>query len=300
MNLDHLKLFVAVAEQESILAASKMLDIPNSTLSRQIKNLEGQLGQQLVLRSTRHLRLTAEGRALYERARPLVAALSDIGHEVKSRHGRLSGTLTVAIPSEFCVTWLNRGIAEFSRQHPELALECITSMAPLDPVRRDVHVSIAYHRGDRQSSNMVVRPLLSLASSVVATPELLARYAAPSRISELAELPCISTLTALKSNPWVFIDDKGQAVSLKLPSRYKVDSSQMLISGALAGIGFAIIPTAFCASHLASGELVELTLDCQPAPLDIVAIYPNRNSISVRARAFVDMVKTELRDKALA
>ncbi|MCM2972794.1 LysR family transcriptional regulator [Larsenimonas suaedae] len=295
MNLNHLKLFLAVAEQESILAASRVLGIPNSTLARQLKAFERQLGQQLILRSTRHLRLTAEGRALAERARPLIEELEDLGDDVKSHQGTLSGTLTVAIPSEFGVTWLNGCIAQFTKAHPSLELECITSMAPLDPVRRDVHVSIAYHRGDKADSTQVIRPLLTMKSSVVIAPSLLGDRSPPATIKALAGEPCISTLTALKANPWVFLDDRGQAVTLRTTSRYRVDSSQMLISGALAGIGYAIIPTAFCEPYLATGELIELTLDHTPAPLEIVAIYPDRNGISTRTRAFVDLIEAELK-----
>ncbi|MCT8467251.1 LysR family transcriptional regulator [Chromohalobacter canadensis] len=295
MNLDYLKIFVAIAKQGSILAASKALDIPKSTVARHLDQLEKQLSHQLVLRNTRHLRLTAEGQRLYHLAGDIIGELEEVEHEMKGRHGDLSGRITVAIPSEFGVKWLNESIADFVADHPDIAIDCITSMAPLDPVRRDVDVSICYHRGKLSDSGMVVRPLVSMRSAVVAAPSVVADHGRPASVQELSHLPCISTLTALQANPWHFIDVEGRTIALDVPTRYRVDSSLMLIAGARAGIGFAIIPYEFCKESIAAGDLVEFALDLQPAPLEIVAIHPNRQSISTRTRAFVDIVEQQLR-----
>ncbi|MCK0713624.1 LysR family transcriptional regulator [Chromohalobacter sarecensis] len=294
MNLDYLKVFVAIARQGSILAASRALAMPKSTVARHLDQLESQLSHQLVLRNTRHLRLTAEGQRLYHLAGDIIGDLEEIEHEMKNRHGNLSGRITVAIPSEFGVKWLNESIADFVADHPDIAIDCITSMAPLDPVRRDVDVSICYHRGKLSDSGMVVRPLVSMRSAVVAAPSVIARHGRPASVQELSHLPCISTLTALQSNPWHFIDAEGRTIALDVPTRYRVDSSLMLIAGARAGIGYAIIPYEFCQESIGSGDLIELALDLKPAPLEIVAIHPDRKSISTRTRAFVDIVEKQL------
>ncbi|MED5501824.1 MAG: LysR family transcriptional regulator [Pseudomonadota bacterium] len=295
MNLDYLKVFVAIAKQGSILAASKALDIPKSTVARHLDQLEKQLSHQLVMRNTRHLRLTAEGQRLYHLSESIIGDLEEVEHEMKGQHGSLSGRITVAIPSEFGVKWLDESIATFVADHPDIAIDCITSMAPLDPVRRDVDVSICYHRGKLSDSGMVVRPLVSMRSAVVAAPSVIAEHGRPASVQELSQLPCISTLTALQANPWHFLDAEDRTIALDVPTRYRVDSSLMLIAGARAGIGFAIIPYEFCKDSIEAGNLIELGLDLKPAPLEIVAIHPDRKSISARTRAFVDIVEKQLR-----
>lgn len=295
MNLDYLKVFTAIAKQGSILAASKAMGIPKSTVARQLRQLEKQLSRQLVLRNTRHLRLTDEGQRLYQKVKGLIGDLEEVEHDMKGRLGKLSGKITVAIPSEFGVKWLNESIATFAANHPDIAIDCITSMAPLDPVRRDVDVSICYHRGKLSDSGMVVRPLVSMRSAVVAAPSVIADHGRPASVQELSQLPCISTLTALQANPWHFIDAEDRTIALDVPTRYRVDSSLMLIAGARAGIGFAIIPYEFCKDSIEAGNLIELGLDLKPAPLEIVAIHPDRKSISARTRAFVDIVEKQLR-----
>ncbi|WP_447895904.1 LysR family transcriptional regulator [Vreelandella sp. GE22] len=289
MNLNHLKVFIVVAEQGSVLAASKVLGVPNSTVARQLAQFEKQLGMQLVLRSSRYLRLTEEGKRIYEKAAGLIDQLDEVENEITTERGDLSGKITLAIPSEFGAKWLNSAIAEFAAEHPKTSIECITSMAPLDPVRRDIDISIAYHRGNFEDSSLVMRRLLKLESVVVAAPELITRYGTPYTLKELERLPCISTLLALKENPWHFIDSQKGIFHLNVASRYKVDSSQMLIAGALKGIGYAIIPKAFCEAHITAEELIEIELEHQPAPLEIVAIYPNR-SINHRSRLLVEKI----------
>ncbi|MHB0776018.1 LysR family transcriptional regulator [Halomonas sp. WWR20] len=295
MNLNYLKIFIAVAQQGSILSASKALNIPKSTVARHLEQLEKQLSQQLVLRNTRHLRLTAEGHYLYQRAKDIIGNLEEIEHEMKDNEGKLSGRITVSIPSEFGVRWLNESIANFVAENTEISIDCITSMAPLDPVRRDIDVSICYHRGKLSDSGMVIRSLVSMRSSIVVAPSVIKTYGRPTTAQALSRLPCISTLTALEANPWHFLDQEGRRTSLDVTTRYRVDSSMMLIAGARAGIGFAIIPYEFCKNSIASGELVELTLDLTPAPLEIVAIHPDRHSITHRTRAFVDVVEAQLK-----
>ncbi|WP_162617939.1 LysR family transcriptional regulator [Salinicola halophilus] len=297
MNLNHLRIFVSVAEQGSILAASKALGVPKSTVARQLAQFETELAQPLVLRNTRHLRLTPSGRRLYERAHCLIAALEELENDLGESDDALSGKLTVAIPSEFAVRWLNDGVAAFVAAHPGVALDCVTSMAPLDPVKRDVDVSISYHRGKLADSAMVVRSLVTMESVVVAAPSVIAEHGRPGSIHELTTLPCLSTLTALEANPWHFLDASGQAISLKVPARYRVDSSTLLIAGARAGIGFAIIPRHFCQPWIDAGELLEIALDLTPAPLEIIAIHPDRHGITARARAFVDLVQSRLRQE---
>lgn len=293
MNLNHLKIFITVARQGSLLAASKSLGIPNSTIGRHLAQFEEQMGMQLVLRNTRHFRLTDEGKNLYKRAEHLILELDEIENDLRSEEGNISGKITIAIPSEFGVKWLNSCIAEFVAGHPKVSIECITSMAPLDPVRRDVDISISYHRGKFDDSGMVIKPLLKFPSVIAASPCLIAKHGAPTTIEQLSVLPCISTLLALKANPWHFYDEKKELFCLNVASRYRVDSSQMLISGALAGIGYAIIPYAFCKEYIESGELISLEMDYEPAPLEIVAIYPNR-SIPYRSKLLVEQISKSL------
>ncbi|WP_077927177.1 LysR family transcriptional regulator [Wohlfahrtiimonas populi] len=77
MNLNALKIFVAVVERGSFIGASRTLNIPSSNISRAVTQLEQQLQYQLLVRSTRQLRLTEFGDVLFTSAKPLINGMNE-------------------------------------------------------------------------------------------------------------------------------------------------------------------------------------------------------------------------------
>ncbi|RJS91512.1 LysR family transcriptional regulator [Salinisphaera sp. Q1T1-3] len=299
MDLNHLKTFVEVARHGTISGAARDLGIPSSTISRRLNRLEADLETRLVLRNSRHCSLTASGQLLHDHAAALIDELLESKSIVHESRGRLSGRIRVSIPTEFGVAWLSDVIADFAAAHPDIDLACITSLPSLDPVRREIDVSIAYSRGMPQDSGLVMQRLLMLPSAVVAAPDLIAARGRPTRVAELRSLPCISTLSALQANPWQFMGDDGQCFAIEVAAGYKVDSSRLLIGGALRGIGYAVIPKAFIANELQSGALVELALDARPAPLEIVAVLPGRKYVPARIKALVEAIGSALQARGI-
>lgn len=297
MNLNYLATFVEVARHGSISGASKDLRIPSSTISRHLGKLEDMLKTRLLSRNSWHCSLTASGRELFDYSAGLIDQLLEAENIIKAEDGELSGKIKVSIPTEFGVVWLSDVVSEFAASHDKVEIECVTSMRSLDPVRREIDVSITYLRGKPTSSSHIMQRLLTLESSVVAAPTLIARYGSPATVAELTDLPCISTVSALRSNPWQFVDGDGAHQSVDVRAKYKVDSSNMLTNGALRSIGYAIIPTEFIRLELLAGNLIELQLDMTPAPLDIVAVFPERRHISARTRALVQAIARSLESK---
>lgn len=297
MDLNNLATFIEVARHGTISGASKDLRIPTSTISRRLNKLEDEFEARLLSRNSRHCSLTPSGQVLYDYAVGLMDDLLEAKNILRETDGQLSGRMKVSIPTEFGVVWLSDVVSEFARDHPMVDLECITSMQSLDPVRREIDVSIAYLRGAPEDSSLVMRRLLTIQSSVVAAPSLIETYGKPSTVAQMASLPCISTLSALRSNPWQFVRPDATCFALDVQSKYKVDSSNMLINGALRGLGYAIIPTEFIKPELRSGNLIELPLDFRPAPLEIVAVFPERKHITRRTRALVNAIEKSLQTK---
>jgi len=132
---------------------------------------------------------------------------------------------------------------------------------------------------------------------VVASPSLLMRHKTPQTVRELQELPCISTRLALKGGPWHFLGERGQSVRIPIRSRYRVDSGELAHAAALAGAGFALLAEAACQSELAEGTLVRIDLDLQPAPLDIVAVYPSRHYVSAKVKVLLEIIRDRLHKK---
>lgn len=293
LDLNAVRVYAAVVDEQSFTGASRLLSMPSSSVSRHVAALERQLGTRLLERSTRHLRMTEAGRLLYERAKPLLDTLLSTQEELGAVQRELRGRLTMCMPGE-APRLLAPILAEFCSLHPGIELECDTRMTGLEVLREDVDLSIVFHRGHQDDSAFITRELATLPSIVVAAPSLLARTGVPRQVRELKTLPCITTLSALKGQPWQFQDAAGQIVKVPVRSRYRVNSGELAVAGARQGLGFAIVAAHPCREDLAAGRLQEVHLDLRPAPLQLLGAYSHRHSVTARVRALLELMQVRL------
>lgn len=294
LDLNTVRVYAAVVDEQSFAGAARLLALPSSNVSRHVATLERRLGVRLLERSTRHLHMTEAGRLLYERAKPLLDALLATEEELGAVRRELRGPLRMCMPGE-APRLLAPILAEFCSLHPGVELECDTRMTGLESLREeDVDLAIVFHRGRQDDSAFITRELAALPSVVVAAPSLLAKTGTPRHARELKSLPCITTLSALKGQPWQFLDAAGEIVKVPVRSRYRVNSGELAGAGALQGIGFAILAAFACQKDLAAGRLVEVPLDLRPAPLQLLGAYSHRHSVTARVRALLELMQLRL------
>ena len=97
-DLNSLTIFAKVVEANSFSEAARRLNMPLSTVSRRIAELEAQLGVRLLERSTRRLRLTDVGSELLEHAQRSVELGETVGDIVSNRRSKVSGVLRLSAP----------------------------------------------------------------------------------------------------------------------------------------------------------------------------------------------------------
>src|SRR4051812_22176702 len=118
MDLNALDLFVAVAETNSFSVAARKLGVPKSTVSRGLVRLEKELKVTLVNRTTRQVKLSTAGEALYERVGPQLAALKKAVGELPETEEQPSGHLRVTAAVDFGATWLPELVTAFISRCP--------------------------------------------------------------------------------------------------------------------------------------------------------------------------------------
>lgn len=295
-DLNTVRVFVAVVDEQSFSGAARLLALPSSNVSRHVASLERTLGVRLLERSTRHLRMTEAGKVLYARAKPLLDALLSTEEELGAVRRELKGPLRMCMPNE-APRLLAPILAEFCSLHPGIELECDTRLTGLEVLREDMDLSLFFHRGPQDDSAFITRELATLPSIVVAAPVLLARTGVPRRVHELKTLPCITTASALKGQPWQFLDTTGNIVKVPVRSRYRVNSGELAVAGARQGLGFAIVAAYPCQDDLAQGRLQEVQLDLLPAPLQLLGAYSHRHSVTARVRALLEFIQARLQGR---
>lgn len=294
LDFNTLKVFTAVVERESFIGASKLLEMPTSNVSRCISQLEDKLNLQLIERSTRHMKLTQAGHLLYARAKPLLEALEQTETELTLRQMQLKGPLRICIPNEIGPALLGSVIADFACQYPELEISCVTNLSGLESLRDDLDLAVIVTRGQMDDSDYIARHLMTIPCTVVAAPDVIQRYGTPSHIQQLEELPCITTVSALKGAPWQFIDKKGGFETIKVNGHYRVNSGEMAGRAAIAGVGFAILAKQACQPYISDGRLIEVEFEQSAAPLQLFALYSDRRFLPAKTRALIDFMHQKL------
>lgn len=300
LDFNTLKVFVAVVERESFVGAAKLLEMPTSNVSRSISQLEEKLNIQLIERSTRHMKLTQAGHLLYTRAKPLLEALEQTETELTLRQMQLKGPLRICIPNEIGPALLGSAIADFACLYPALEISCVTNLSGFESLRDDLDLAIIVTRGQMDDSDYIARHLVTIPCTIVAAPAVIQRYGTPAHIRQFEELPCITTVSALKGAPWQFVNKKGGFETIKVNGHYRVNSGEMAGRAALAGVGFAILAKQACQPYISDGRLIEIEFEQAVAPLQLFAIYSDRRYLPAKTRALIDFMQQKLSDISLA
>ena len=295
LDFNTLKVFMAVVEKESFVGAAKVLEMPTSNVSRCIAQLEEKLNLQLIERSTRHMKLTQTGHLLYTRAKPLLEALEQTETELTLRQMQLKGPLRICIPNEIGPALLGSVVADFACQYQDLEISCVTNLSGLESLRDDLDLAIIITRGQMDDSDYIARHLATIPCTIVAAPSVIQRYGTPSYIQQFEELPCITTVSALKGAAWQFVNTKGGFETIKVKGHYRVNSGEMAGRAALSGVGFAILSKQACQPYINDGRLIEIELEQSAAPLQLFAIYSNRRYLPAKTRTLIDFIQQSLR-----
>lgn len=294
MELNALKIFIAVVENSSFVGASKALQIPTSNVSRSISQLEEALNLQLIERSTRHMKLTQSGQLLYTRVKPLLESLEQTEAELTSQQIQLKGPLRICIPNEAGPKLLGTAIADFACQHPEITISCITNLSGLESLREDLDMAIIIHRGKMDDCDYIASHLTTIPCTVVGSPSLIQKWGLPNHTSQLKTIPCITTVSALKGMPWQFTRTGSEFSTIQVNEHYRVNSGELALKAAIAGVGFAILAKVSCQEFIDDGSLVEIELELPAAPLQLFAVYANRQYLPAKTRVFIEFIRQNI------
>ena len=121
MDIRVLEYFLAVAREESITKAAKALSMTQPPLSRQLKELEDELGNQLFIRGNKKVTLTEEGILLRKRAEELIELMEKTKEEIRSSEERIHGTVLIGAGESDAVSFLARTARRLQMSHPDIS-----------------------------------------------------------------------------------------------------------------------------------------------------------------------------------
>ena len=254
LRFDDLQLFVRAAEHGSLSAAARLLDLSPAVASAALKRLENQLGVRLLARSTRSLRLTAEGEGFLVHARAALASLDEGRRLLLRDRDEISGVLQLSAPSDFGRNVLLPWLDELQQAHRQLNVRLLLGDRNADLFRQPVDIALRY--GAPDDSSLVAVPLcLENRRVLCAAPDYLARRGEPRSIPELSGHNCLLyQLGSGVHDHWRF-QFQGREESVLVGGDRFCDDADVVRRWAVAGAGIAYKSWLDVAADVRAGRL---------------------------------------------
>lgn len=274
LRFDDLQLFVRAADLGSLSAAARVMDLSAAVASAALKRIELQLGARLLARSTRSLRLTAEGEGFLEYARAALGSLEEGRRLLASSQDQVSGVLQLSAPSDFGRNVLLPWLDDFQQQHPQLTVRLLLGDRIADLFRQPVDVALRY--GEPEDSSLVALPIASDNRRVLcAAPSYLARHGEPHHVEQLAQHNCLLFMLGNRVHDhWKFHDGKREMSMTVRGDRFS-DDADVVRLWAIAGAGVAYKSWLDVAADVKAGRLRVLMPELQGelAPLNLLCAH---------------------------
>jgi len=292
-KLDHLLVFMTVAEAKSFTRAASQLGISQSALSHTIKGLETEMGVPLLARTTRSVATTAAGERLLERLRPAMGDIDAALEDLRASRDKPSGTVRITTMKHTATSVLLPALPAFFAKHPDVTVELSVDEGLVDIVASRFDAGVRF--GESVDRDMVAVPISGeMRTAVVAAPSYFEKYPKPRVPRDLVTQKhnCINFRfeTARTLYTWEFADAKGRPLSIKVTGSLIVNDGDVMMKAALQGQGLAYMYEDMVAAYLADGQLVRV-LEKYSEPFPGYFLYYPSARKSPALTAFIEAIR---------
>ena len=297
-ELRAIKYFLKVAETGSFTEAAHYFNVPPSSLSRRVSDLEADLNTTLLHRTTRVVKLTEVGKLYYQQTLDIYQQLHDAKEIVRSHNTEPQGLLRISSLVSFGERRLLPLLDEFNRQYPKVILD-VTLSDELAVFSRD-EADIAIRGGYAPNERVVAVPLLSNKFYPVASPKYIERYGAPKNIDDWQHHKAICFKGPSGTLPWL-MQQQGQWKKVAIEPIAMSNNVPWLVSKAVNAEGILLAPRWCIQPNIESEELVELgikpELFVRPSSDagSIYLLYQKQQYQQAKIKAAVDFLTERLK-----
>lgn len=293
-RIESLRIFSRVVQCGSFSKAASTLQIPRSSVSMAIQELEARVGARLLARTTRRVAPTQEGIVFYERCERLVGDYEEVEGLFRQSSSLPTGKLSVNVPGRMGRLIFAPALPDFLSHYPKIELEMGVTDRAVDLVHEGIDCAVRV--GPLSDSSLVARKIGDIVLCNCASPAYLRKHGVPQAIEDLDRHLAVgyASPTSGRIEEWEWVegnDVRSRAISARLT----VNNAEAYIACCLAGLGLIQIPLYDVRHHLDAGELVEVMPDLRAAPMPVHILYPHRRHLSRRLQVFVDWANMLLR-----
>lgn len=284
--------FVEVARQGSLSGAARALGLTPSAVSRIIGRIEARLGVRLMVRTTRSLRLTAEGQNYVHAACRILADIAETERAIADQASP-RGKVRLSMASAHGRMNVLPLLGEFTARYPGISLDIDLSDEVADILGGRADVAVRF--GPLADSPLTARRLGETGRTVIASPAYLERHGTPRRPADLADHNCLDFSFRRIEPGWPFRED-GRDTILPVSGNITANNGETLVQLALDGLGITRVGNFHIEDDLANGRLVPLLEEFNPQDREAIhAVFIGGANMPARVRVLVDFLAEKLR-----
>ncbi len=277
--------FAEAVTHGGFAAASRVLKIPKSKLSRRISGLENRLGVRLIERSTRRFHVTELGRSFYERCRTILEVAEDAEAIVAEARSEPRGGVRFSCPTGL-LTIVAPTLPHFLRQFPSVRLQMLAIDRPIDLIQEGVDLAIRVRTTLDGGTTLKMRSL-GVSRKILVSNQRLADTL-DSDIAQLSKLPTLSTREEPGETEWTLIGHGGRTTKIRHEPRMSCSDFSTIREAAAEGMGIALLADHACRDDLAKGRLVRVFPDWHSPDGIVHVVFTARRGLPAAVRAFLD------------
>lgn len=280
--------FTAVADTQGFARAARELKLSPSAVTRLVATLEDQLGVKLLERTTRSVALTPAGARYLDRARAVLAGVTEAESAARAAATEPFGRFVVTAPTVFGRREVAPLFSEFLATHARVSGELMLSDRVASLVEEGIDLAVRI--GELDDSTLRARLVGATRRVLVASPRYLAGLARPRKPEDLAGHATIHLTGLGPPNAWRFpAGRKRLARTVTITPSFVTNAPDVAVAHAARGLGIAMVLAYQAADLVRSGALEILLPDHEPRPLPIHLVVPGGRFVSANARAFIDL-----------
>jgi len=287
-ELNDLYLFAKIGLHGGFTAASRILGVPKSRLSRRTAALEERLGTRLVQRSTRNFAVTAAGQVFLQHCLKMLAEADAAEAAVLEIQSKPRGHVRISCPISMAHSILAPLLPPFLIRYPDVQISVVWRGPSIKVIDEGIDIAILVHPRPLEDSSLVTRAIGISRQSLVASPLLFAGTSRPESPADLQRIPLLSAGSSWGGNELDLSNDAGEHARVTIEPRLESESLLILKEAAICAIGAVRLPNALCGHELGMGKL-EVVLPGWSLPAhEIHLVYPSRKGITPAVRTLIE------------
>lgn len=293
LDPNNLLLFARIVDAASFTRAAERLHMPKSTLSRRLSHMEEVLGERLITRTTRSLRLTELGAAVLEHARQIDSETEAALALARQRQLEPAGTLRISMPNDLATQLISPVLAEYSRRYPQVQLQLDLSPRRVDLIGEGFDLAIRMGSKPVETS-LVARRIWLYTPQLYAAPSYISMEGEPHTPDDLLNHACLCLTPGGGDEPRWLLQRGNEQHEIAPASRFGVNSPDMLARLAAQALGITAVAHLYAETFVRQGELVRVLPDWHLPAVTAWAVFPERRLMPLKTRAFLDLLEASL------